>query len=619
MFFTMNQQPSNERYPPIENYGVIGNLNTVALVSLGGSIDFLSYTRFDSPTIFCKLLDADKGGSFSVCPEMDNMVTKQLYLPDTNVLVTRFFAEQGIAEVIDFMPIQKNDKGCTIIRKVATIRGKIKYNMRCSPHFDYANSDHRIHEQKSAVEFIPNKGDQPSFKLYSDCPLKVERQDVTSSFTLTEGECSCIILNAKGSGEEIKESLSDYVNDSYQQTIKYWQNWLASCTYNGRWREEVNRSALALKLLFSRQYGSIVAAATFSLPETIGGERNWDYRFTWIRDAAFSMHAFLELGFMEEAKAFLEWVRKQSTDKELQLMFAVDGKTDLKEYELNYLEGYKCSRPVRTGNAAHKQMQMDIYGELLETIYIYVTHGGDLTYEYWKIIVEYIDYVIDNWGKPDCSIWEVRGEEREFLFSRMMCWVAMDRAIKIAEHFSFPYDILKWRTVRDDIYYDIYNNFWNEEKQSFVQSKGSSVVDASALLMPMLNVISPFSDKWKLTMDAIDRDLRSDVLVYRYRESGDEVDGLKGKEGTFTICSFWHVECLALGGKLEEAKEHFEKMLGYASHIGLYSEQIGMRGEHLGNFPQAFTHLSLISAAVEINKQEKAHRKTLPFLHKEMK
>ena len=360
------------------------------------------------------------------------MVTKQLYLPDTNVLVTRFFAEQGIAEVIDFMPVQDGNHGCTIIRKIATIRGRIPYTMHCSPRFNYANTAHTVTQQEDAFVFTPEKVDQPPLKLYSNYPLTIEGQDVTVFFTLIEGQSTCIVLDAIGGEEHIKGKLDDYVNDAYQQTVKYWLNWLADCTYNGRWREEVNRSALALKLLFSKQYGSIVAAATFSLPETIGGERNWDYRYTWIRDAAFSMHAFLELGFMEEAKAFLQWVRKQSTDKELQLMFAVDGRTDLKEYELNYLEGYKCSKPVRIGNAAHKQMQMDIYGELLETIYIYVTHGGDLTYEYWKIIVEYVDYVIDKWHKPDCSIWEVRGEEREFLFSRMMCWVAMDRAIKIA-------------------------------------------------------------------------------------------------------------------------------------------------------------------------------------------
>ncbi|MDQ6812137.1 MAG: glycoside hydrolase family 15 protein, partial [Bacteroidota bacterium] len=398
-----------------------------------------------------------------------------------------------------------------------------------------------------------------------------------------------------------------YVNLTYRQTIHYWQNWIKKCTYQGSWQEEIHRSALTLKLLISHQYGSMVAAPTFSLPEAVGEGRNWDYRYTWIRDAAFSMHAFLQLGFMEEAEAFLGWIKKQSTDKELQLMFTIDGDTHLDEYELHNLEGYKESKPVHVGNGASKQTQMDIYGEMMETLYVYAMHGGDLTFEYWKIICEYVTLVMGNWHKPDHSIWEVRGEKREFLFSRMMCWVAMDRAIKIAEHFSFPYDIIKWHKVRDEIYLDLYEKFWSEEKQAYVQYKGATVMDASALLMPILNVISPFDSRWKKTMEAIDKDLRTDVLIYRYREQGQEVDGLKGKEGTFTMCSFWHVECLALAGNTEKAREHFEKVLGYANHLGLYSEQLGMKGQHLGNFPQAFTHLALISAAIELSNTKKVH------------
>jgi len=372
-------------------------------------------------------------------------------------------------------------------------------------------------------------------------------------------------------------------------------------------------------MLISNQFGSIVAAPTFSLPETIGQGRNWDYRYTWIRDAAFSMHAFLQLGFLEEAQRFLEWVKQQSAQKELQLMFSIDGKTDLKEICLDYLEGYKCSKPVRIGNKAHQQTQMDIYGELMETIFIFVKHGGDITYEYWKIIEEYVEFVINNWTKPDHSIWEVRGEKREFLFSRMMCWVAMDRAIKIGDIFSYPYDIPKWHNVRNEIYEDVYNNFWSEKKQSFVQYKGSENLDASALLMPILNMISPHSDKWKKTMDAIDKELRSDVLVYRYREQQDEIDGLKGKEGTFTMCSFWFVECLTLSGQIERAKENFEKMLGYANHLGLYSEQLGMKGEHLGNFPQAFTHLALISAAIELSNDKSKKATEMRTENRQMK
>ena len=615
----MINHPGSQQYLPIENYGIIGNLNTVALVSIAGSIDFFSFPRFDSPTIFCKLLDAGKGGFFSVLPQIKNMVTKQLYLPDTNVLVTRFFADEGIAELIDFMPVEDDNSACTIIRRITTVRGNISYTMNCSPRFGYAGTKHSITNENGSFIFSPDDGKQPALQFYSNASLTQNNNSVTAAFTLKESETIYFILCVKDGNRVLPTDLPAYVTAQYVQTIKYWQNWIAKSIYEGRWKEVVNRSALTLKLLFSKQYGSIIAAPTFSLPETIGGERNWDYRYTWIRDAAFSMHAFLELGFMDEAKDFLLWVKKQSTDKELQLMFSIDGNTDLKEYNLDYLEGYKGSKPVRVGNAAHKQTQMDIYGELMETIYIFVMHGGDLTYDYWKTITEYIDYVIENWHKPDHSIWEVRDEKREFLFSRMMCWVAMDRAIKIATHFSFPYDILKWHSVRDEIYVDIDEGFWNEQKGAFVQSKGSSLLDASALLMPILNVVSPFSSKWEKTMKAIDNELRSDVMVYRYRENNDEVDGLKGKEGTFTMCSFWHVECLALSGCVEEATEHFEKMLGYANHLGLYAEQIGMRGEHLGNFPQAFTHLALISAAVEIQKQRNTNKNKLPSLHRELK
>jgi GH15 family glucan-1,4-alpha-glucosidase len=607
----MQHTKSNERYVPIEDYGIIGNLHTVALVSLEGSIDFMSFPRFDSPTAFCKILDADKGGSFSVKPILQGVVFKQLYLPDTNILVTRFLSEEGIAEMIDYMPLIEEETECSIVRKVTTVRGNINYRMECFPAFNYARDKHTISQEKDVFIFKPG-GSQPSLQLASNVTLISAGEKVTGEFALAESETAWFILSAECDANKERQNLEEYVAQTYRNTINYWQNWISQSTYNGRWQEMVHRSALTLKLLFSARYGSIVAAATFGLPESIGFGRNWDYRYTWIRDAAFSLHAFLELGFMDEAKAFLAWVKKESADKELQLMFAIDGETKLDEYELDHLEGYKKSKPVRVGNRAHEQVQMDIYGELLETIYIFSIHGGDLTYDYWKIIVEYINLVIDNWQKPDHSIWEVRGEKREFLFSRMMCWVAMDRGIKIARRFSFPYDILKWHQVRDEIYEDVYENFWKEEKQAYVQYKGADNVDASALLMPILSIMSPYSERWQKTMKAINSDLRSDVLMYRYLEKGEEVDGLKGPEGTFTMCSFWHVECLALAGNIEKAKEHFEKMLGYANHLGLFAEQLGKRGEHLGNFPQAFTHLALISAAIELSRPTEAGTSILP-------
>jgi GH15 family glucan-1,4-alpha-glucosidase len=610
----MIAQQKQERYLPIEDYGIIGNLRTVALVSLFGSIDYMCFPRFDSPSVFCKLLDAEKGGFFSITPKMKDVVTKQLYLPDTNVLVTRFFSNEGISEIIDYMPVESRD---AIVRRVSTIRGRVNYELRCAPRFNYADSKHTIQRKGNDVVFFPAVDHQPPLMLRSDVELTIDGDDAVAEFCMKEDEYECFVL--KDHTNERHEPLKDFVHRTYHSTIEYWQGWIAQSNYDGHWEEVVRRSALTLKLLISHHYGSIVAAPTFSLPEAIGEGRNWDYRYTWIRDAAFSMHAFLQLGFLHESERFLKWVKEQSTNKQLQLMFAIDGQTDLREYCLEYLEGYKCSQPVRVGNDAHKQTQMDIYGELMETIYIFVRHGGDITYEYWKIIQQYVELVINNWQKPDHSIWEVRGQKREFLFSRMMCWVAMDRAIKIGDLFSYPYDFLKWHDVRNKIYEDVYNNFWSEKKQSFVQFKGSDNLDASALLMPILNMISPHSEKWKKTMEAIDRELRSDVLVYRYREQHDEIDGLKGREGTFTMCSFWFVECLALSGQVERAKENFEKMLGYANHLGLYAEQLSMKGEHLGNFPQAFTHLALISAAIELSRDKNSKRSELRTRDKEMK
>lgn len=609
------------RYQPIENYGIIGNLHTVALVGLNGSIDFMCFPRFDSPSIFCRMLDADKGGFFNLSPVMNDMVHKQLYLPNTNVLVTRFFSEEGIAELIDFMPITANEEKGTVIRIIKTVRGNINFRMHCAPRFNYAKGKHFLfQEMDNSILFKPQDDpQQPELRLAASTLLSQENGDVVANFCLREDESAFFILEAAAHREDRPQTLQQYVATTYQHTLEYWQNWLKQSIYKGPWVEMVHRSALTLKLLTSQKYGSMVAAPTFSLPEAIGEERNWDYRYTWIRDAAFAMHAFLQLGFIKEAEAFLMWVRRQSTHSQLQLMFAVDGRTDLEEYELEYLEGYKNSKPVRIGNAAHKQMQMDIYGELLETLYVYTMHGGDITYDFWKIISGYVHFVMENWKKPDHSIWEVRGEKRDFLFSRLMCWVCLDRAIKIGRHFSYPYDILKWHQVRNDIFDDIYNNFWSEKKQAFTQYKGSEEIDASALLMPILNYISPYATKWRKTMIAIDEDLRSDVLIYRYRQQQENIDGLKGKEGTFTMCSFWYVECLALMGRVEEAKENFEKALGYANHLGLFSEELSMKGEHLGNFPQAFTHLALISAAMELQKRQEEPGNKLPHYDKEMK
>lgn len=591
-----------DKYEPIENYGVIGNLHTVALISKKGSIDFMSYTRFDSPTVFAALLDADKGGHFSIDPILDNIVYKQLYLPDTAILITRYLSDQGVAEVMDFMPINSLEANCAIIRKVTTIRGKIDYKMHCCPRFDYARATHTTTTISGGVTFKGNDELNSTLHILSDAELEVKNGDVSSSFTLKERESVYFILESTEHKEQRSSSLTEYIEESYKDTMDFWQKWVEKSNYRGRWMEMVNRSTITLKLLTSFRFGSVVAAATFGLPESIGGKRNWDYRYTWIRDASFTMYVFLKLGFMDEAAAFLKWIQRQCVKGRLQLMYAVDGRTDLQEYCLEHWEGYMGSKPVRIGNQAHVQFQLDVYGELLDTIYLFNSYGGEITYGFWQEIAQQVEIVTEKWREPDHGIWEIRNDKKEFLYSRLMCWVAMDRAIKIAENRSFPYDRERWETVRNEIFQSIYDEFWNEEVQSFVQYKGTTAIDASALMMPLRNFISPVEGKWVKTMHAIANELRVDVLIYRYNNMLTHVDGLTDPEGTFSMCSFWFVECLAKGGHVEKARELFEKMLSYTNHLGLFSEEIGAKGEQLGNYPQAFTHLGLISAALTLNE-----------------
>ncbi|WP_158827599.1 glycoside hydrolase family 15 protein [Mucilaginibacter lacusdianchii] len=593
-------------YEPIENYGIIGDLKTVALVSLNGSIDFMSFPRFDSPTVFASMLDANKGGYFSIEPQMGKYKTKQLYIPGTAILLTRFFSESGIAEIIDFMPLNPKDKDSvsTIVRKVRAVRGNITFKMHCAPRFNYARDEHSSELKDNHIIFSAKNDGIAKLRLQADVPLQVQDQDGYAEFTVDESGVAHIILESVETGNESAfHNLEHYTHNTYQQTISAWRKWITKTTYRGRWSELVWRSAITLKLLTSHKYGSVVAAATFGLPEAIGGNRNWDYRYTWVRDAAFTMYAFLRLGLYDEATEFLTWIFNVSTNNKLQLIYGIDGTTELEEKELDHLDGYRDSKPVRIGNAARDQLQIDIYGELIDTIYIYNKSHKPITYEFWQVVCQYVQVVIESWHLPDHGIWEIRNEKKEFLHTRLMCWVAMDRAIKIADFRSFPYPEQEWKKVRDEIYNDIYHNFWNEDLKAWVQYKGAQVVDASVLLMPLLHYISPVEPRWLSTMEVIDDKLRLDVLIYRYQNEFEKIDGLDGEEGTFNMCSFWFIEALAKSGEIERAVENFEKMRGYANHLGLFSEELGKQGEHLGNFPQAFTHLALISAALELDKQ----------------
>ena len=608
----MTTTQNGKGYSPIENYGVIGNMRSIALVSIHGSIDYLCFPNFDSPTVFAALLDADRGGLFCLNPDLDDMRIKQLYLPDTNILLTRFLSSSGVAEVTDFMPVveaqDKQPYGHHIIRMLRVIKGQVRFNMRCAPRFNYGRSGHKTCFEQTSICFSPDSADCPSMALHATFPLEIDGLDATASFTLNAGETAMIAFGEVDEEEKDPAAVlnPDNVEAHFQETSRFWRAWISKSNYTGRWREMVNRSALALKLLCSDEHGSLIAAATFALPERVGGERNWDYRYTWLRDSSFSLYAFMRLGFVEEARAFAQWIRQRvHEDAErgpLQVMYRPDGRQDLEEEILDSLSGYKNSSPVRIGNGAYQQLQLDIYGELMDAVYLANKYGDSISYDAWHALQRIIDWLAHNWNRPDEGIWEVRGGRREFLHSRLMCWVAFDRMIRLAEKRSLAGPTEKWQEIRDVIYEDIFTNFWSDELKAFVQYKGANTLDASVLLMPLVRFISPVDPLWLSTMEAIEKNLTEDALVYRYNNIEAPVDGLSGSEGSFTACSFWFIECLARAHQTEKARLLFDKMLGYANHLGLYAEQLGSSGEHLGNFPQAFTHLALISAATFLDR-----------------
>jgi GH15 family glucan-1,4-alpha-glucosidase len=595
------------QYQPIENYGIIGDLNTIALVGLDGSIDFMCFPNFDSPSVFAALLDSEKGGKFQIVPAFAEMKTKQLYLPDTNVLLTRFLSKEGVGEITDFMPVEELYDGKELIRRVTTIRGKVHYKLFCQPRFNYARSEHTIETvSENEIIFTSKGADATKLRLLSSVPLKCKDADVIAEFSLSANETADFLLEHIDQNHSTQKDFKSFITESLFKTVNYWKDWIAQSNYKGRWMEIVNRSALVLKLLTSYKYGSIVAAPTFSIPESIGFKRNWDYRYTWIRDASFTVYSLLRLGYTKEAGAFMSWVEKLCRDikgqNRLGIMYAIDGHRQLQEETLDHLEGYKGSKPVRIGNDAYSQLQLDIYGELMDSVYLFNRYGEPIAYDFWKDLEEQINWLSENWQQPDEGIWEVRGGKRNFLYSRLMSWVALDRAIKIAEGRSFPLSE-RWRQERDKIYTSIYTDFWNDEQKAFMQYPGAATVDASSLLMPIVRFISPKDPRWLSTLNRIESELVSDSLVYRYRPDLAAPDGFVSHEGTFSMCTFWYVECLSRSGQLDKARFYFEKMLGYANHLGLYSEQLGFKGEHLGNFPQAFTHLGLISAAYNLDHQ----------------
>lgn len=605
-------------YQPIENYGIIGNMHSVALVGMNGAIDWLCLPRFDSPSIFGAILDDVQGGRFVVapCAGANAIANKQFYWPETNVLVTRFVSPDGVGEVVDYMPVglAPGAPGYHwLIRRVRMMRGAMTFTMECGPAFNYARDRHATAITTYGAAFTtPSIG----IELATQVPLTQRDGAVVAEFTLQEGEITFFVLREITSEIVCHQPVEPTREEAlFHQTISYWRRWIGKCTYAGRWREMVHRSALVLKLLTYEPTGAIVAAPTTSLPEGVGGERNWDYRYTWVRDAAFTVYGLMRIGLTDEAARFMHWIEERChelhPDGSLQLMYGIDGRHTLTEQTLDHLDGYRGSRPVRTGNGAYDQLQLDIYGELMDSAYLYNKYGVAISYDLWCQLRKLVDWVCDNWQRPDEGIWEVRGGRQHFVYSKLMCWVALDRGLRLADKRSFPANRERWLHVRDAIYEDIMANGWNEQLQAFVQSYGSDTLDASNLLMPLVFFLSPGDPRMLQTLAATNRSpsqggLLSGGQIYRY-DVTKTADGLRGEEGTFNICTFWMVEALTRAGyadpaSLEEARLMFEQMLGYANHLGLYAEETGASGEALGNFPQAFTHLALISAAFNLDR-----------------
>ncbi len=591
-------------YLPIEDHGIIGNLRTAALVGADGTVDWLCLPRFDSPSVFAAILDDEKGGHFRLKPR-SYARSQQLYLPDTNVLLTRFLSPEGVAEVLDLMPVlERRGDRQRLVRGVRVVRGAVTMKAECKPAFHYARQNHEVHVGKKGAVF---ESSGASLGLATDVPLaKGPKGTAQARFTLKEGEKAAFVLSQLAGGEDGPgEPLSaEAVFDLLWEQVEYWRRWLSTCTYHGRWREAVHRSALALKLMVYEPTGALVAAPTMGLPEAIGGERNWDYRYSWLRDAAFTLYALISIGFEEEARNFMGWLEEccRQSGRTLMPLYAIDGSTDVPETELSHLSGYRGSRPVRLGNGAHTQLQLDLFGAVLDAAYLYNKYGAPVDYDVWENLHRVLDWLCDNWREPDEGMWEVRGGRQHFVSSKVLSWVALDRALRIARQRGLPAEEGRWSEQRNAIYREVMKEGWNPQKNSFVQHYGSQALDASLLLMPLVKFVGPTDPRWLSTLDRIQEDLVHDNLVDRYEVGLAADDGFSSKEGSFSLCSFWLVECLTRAGRLGEARFALEKMFSYANHLGLYAEEIGPSGEALGNFPQAFTHLSLISAAVHLDR-----------------
>jgi len=595
-------------YPPISDYALLSDCHTAALVSRDGSIDWCCFHRFEARPVFARLLDWGKGGFFRIAPRDEYEVSRR-YLPGTNILETTFrTAGGGVLVLTDFVPV-KRDMGHPdhhLLRLVRCTEGEVAVKAKFEPRFDYGLTEPRLEQVADDLAIVYGGAD--ALVLQSELPIgTAEISACTAARTLRAGEEAFVALTYSLPHELEPERLAaEEVATKLRETEEFWREWAARCTYEGPYRDAVVRSALVLKALTNGPTGAIVAAATTSLPEEVGGERNWDYRYTWLRDSALTLNALFGLGFTDEAEQYMAWLKRTTAGraKDLQIMYGVGGERFLPEVELDHLEGYRGSRPVRIGNGAYRQFQLDVFGELLDTVWVYRQHGGEIDDVFWEFLGRVAGAVIDRWTEPDQGIWEIRGDPKHFTYSKVMAWVALDRAVRLAELDGREGALEEWRRVRDEIRALVERDGLHPDTGAFTQSFGDGGKhDASNLMIPIVGFVAHDDPRAQATYAGILEELSADGFVYRYLTDG--VDGLSGDEATFAICSFWLVECLARAGETERARSLFERLLRFCNDVGLLAEEVDPHsGELVGNFPQAFSHVGLIQAAIALDMPE---------------
>jgi GH15 family glucan-1,4-alpha-glucosidase len=621
---------SRPRYKPIRDYAVIGDCHTAALVSRDGSIDWYCPTCFDASAVFCRLLDAARGGYLSVAP-VGEFQTERRYLQNTNILETVFAGSQGKVRVTDFMPVHERtearrgyDVGTSrrVLRLVEALSGGAKVEVCFRPTFNYAQGDTTVGVEKGIGAIAHQNGAFLSL-VCPDCELSFQAEGeggLCAFLTLHPGDRRWLVLTDADDPDCILElPIVAQCEQQLLRTRHYWEKWASQCAYRGSYRDQVLRSALALKLLTYEPTGAIIAAPTTSLPEEIGGVRNWDYRYSWVRDSALILYALMNIGYREEAADFFEWLQEthhNDPSPDLHVLYGIDGRRELPETILGHLEGYECSHPVRVGNAAAQQLQLDIYGEVLTAAYLYFASriGGRerdksrlptrerLLKHDWPLLHGLVDRAVQRWREPDDGIWEVRGGPQPYLYSRLMCWAAVDRGIRLAKEHSLRAPLHRWESTREAIRQAILTDGFRRDFGAFTQAFGSSSLDASALLIPRTGFLPATDTRMQSTIESIKSKLARDGLVYRYLSK----DGLAGGEGAFITCTFWLIDALALSGRIDEAHRFFERVAGCANDLGLFSEEFDNGGDRmLGNFPQGFTHMALINAAINLAKAKK--------------